>query len=183
MQRLTLIGAAIPVGLITALFAWLLADGLSVRAATLDTTHQRLLRLKAPVPTSLAGADAGATALLGSPLFALTTGPGAVREPSIRLDGVSVTRRRLAALVSVDGKTAEWLTVGETREGVSLQSISASNATFETALGVKTLNLGEQSAASAPAPGAAASVAAVVQDQVPPGFRSPPEPASAPQPR
>jgi len=182
---LTLIGCAIPIGLATALAAWVMADGLSVRASDLEATHARLVRLKAPTTFAARGSDAGAAVLLGAPLFALTTGPGAVREPSIRVDGISMTRRRLAALVSIDARPAEWLSVGETREGVTLQSVAVSSITFETPLGVKTLNLGEQSAASAPAPGApgpTGAVAPLIQDQIPPGFRSPPEPASASQP-
>lgn len=179
MRRLKLIGIATPIGLATGLAAWLLADGLSVRASALEATHAQLARMRVPAAVLTSSSDGGAAALLSSPLFALTTGPGAVREPAIRVDGISMTRRRLAALVSIDARPAEWLTVGETREGVTLQAVSVSSITLETALGVKTLNLGDQSAASAPGPSA---TAAVVQDQVPPGFRSPPEPASAPQP-
>jgi hypothetical protein len=159
------------------------AGGLTVRANALEDVQGRLARLKAPVPALARGSEASAASLLGSPLFALTTGPGAVREPSIRVDGVSVSRRRMAALVSIDAKPAEWLTVGESREGITLQGVSNSSITVETLLGSRTLNLGDQSAASAPAPGAASAVtpAAAVVDQVPPGFRSPPEPASAPR--
>lgn len=186
MRRIALIGIAIPVGLATGLAAWVLADGLTARAGALETTHARLVGMRPPAAAAHAASYDGAATLLGTPLFALTTGPGAVREPSIRVDGISMSRRRMAALVSIDAKPAEWLNVGETRDGVSLQAIAASSATFETALGTKTLNLGDQSAASAPAAGAStaqAAVTPVVQDQVPQGFRSPPEPASAPQPR
>lgn len=184
MRRLDLLGIATPLGLATGLAAWLLAGGLSVRANALDEVHARLSHLRAPAPLAARSSDAGAAALLGAPLFALTTGPGAVREPSIRIDGVSITRRRMAALVSIDAKPAEWLQVGESREGVTLQAVTVSSATLETALGVKTLSLGDQSAASSPLPGApGAAVAAGAQDQAPPGFRSPPEPASAPMSR
>lgn len=183
MRRIELIGLAIPLGLVTGLSAWLLADGVSARASALEATHARLTALRAPAAGRPSGS--GGLGLIGAPLFALTTGPGAVREPAIRLDGVSITRRRTAALVSIDARPSEWLEVGETRDGVSLQSLTSSSATFETALGVKSLGLGQQSAASAPLPGASGAqpVTAVVQDQPPPGFRSPPEPASAPPPR
>lgn len=186
MRRLELIGLTAPLGLATGLVAWLIAGGLSVRANALDDVHGRLARLKAPAPAVARGSEASAASLLGAPLFALTTGPGAVREPSIRVDGVSVSRRRMAALVSIDAGPAEWLIIGESRAGVTLQAVSGSGITVETLLGTRTLNLGDQSAASAPAPGAASTVtqaAAVVQDQVPPGFRGPPEPASAPRSR
>jgi hypothetical protein len=184
LRRLELIGLAAPLGLATGLAAWLLAGGLSVRANTLDDIQARLARLRPPAAAPSRAGEASAAPLLSAPLFALTTGPGAVREPSIRLDGVALTRRRLAALLSIDSRPAEWLVVGETREGVTLQAVSASEATVETLLGPKSLNLGDQSAASAPAPSSPGpSASAVVQDQVPPGFRSPPEPASAPGPR
>ncbi|MDZ4370977.1 MAG: hypothetical protein U1C74_06105 [Phenylobacterium sp.] len=172
-----LIGLALPIGLATGLAAWLLAGGLSIRAAALDPLQDRLRALKPPATQAVGLAGASSAPLLGRPLFALTTGPGAVREPSIRVDGVSVTRRRLAALVAIDERPPEWLQVGETREGVTLQSVSASGAVFDTALGPKTLELGQQSAASAPM---ASDVVAAVQDRPPPGVRSPPEPASAP---
>jgi hypothetical protein len=106
-----------------------------------------------------------------------------VREPSIRVDGVSMTRRRLAALIAIDSGPAEWLQVGESRGGVTLQSVSVSGVTVETPLGVKAVNLGDQAAASAPAVGAAGPPIAAGPDQIPPGFRSPPEPASGPKPR
>lgn len=187
MRRLELIGIAAPLGLATGLAAWLLAGGLTVRANTLDEIHARLAQLRPPAAAPARGGVASAAPLLGAPLFALTTGPGAVREPSIRVDGVALTRRRLAALLSIDSKPAEWLVVGESRDGITLQSVSATGVTVETLLGPKSLNLGDQSAASAPAPGSAAPApvasAAGVQDQVPPGFRSPPEPASAPRAR
>lgn len=182
MRRLDLICIAAPLGLVTGLAAWLVAGGMSARADAVEDTHARLSALKAPLSASLRGTDASAAPLLGSPLFALTTGPGAVREPSIRVDGVSVSRRRSAALLSIDAKPAEWLSVGESREGVTLQSVSASSITIETLLGPKTLSLGDQSAASAPSTaGATGGASVAAQDQPPPGFRPPPEPASAPR--
>jgi hypothetical protein len=90
-------------------------------------------------------------------------------------------------LVSIDAKPAEWLQAGESRDGVTLQTVAGSSVTVETALGSKTLNLGDQSAASSPlasaaTPGSLAAASPGPRDQVPQGFRSPPEPASAPQP-
>ena len=176
MRRIALLGGAAPLGLLTGLVAWVLAGGLSVKANALDTVESGLSALKPPAALASQAGRGEAAALLGSPLFALTTGPGAVREPSIRVDGVSLSRRRTAALVSIDGKPSEWLEIGESRDGVTLQEVSSSSVTFETAVGTKALNLGDQSAASAPAP-----IAAAGGDQPPPGFRAPPEPASAPR--
>ena len=185
MLRVNLLGWALPLGLATGLAAWLLAGGASANLDRIDGIELHLSNLRAPAAHRV-GSEVIAADLLTTPLFALTTGPGAVREPSIRLDGLSRSKRRSAALVSVDGKPSIWLTTGETTDGVTLQDVTASGATFETALGVKTLNLGEQSAASAPDPHAPTPTSppastASTAERAPPGYRGPPEPASAPQ--
>jgi len=176
-----LLGWALPIGLATGVGAWLLAGGASANFDKLNGLEARLAGLKPPIERRTAG-EANPADLLTTPLFALTTGPGAIREPSIRLDGISLSRRRAAALVSVDGKPASWMSVGETKDGVTLQEVGSSAASFETALGAKTLNLGEQSAASAPDPHAVNTAAGSSQpataETQPPG-RGPPEPASA----
>lgn len=178
MLRLTLMSGAVPAGLATGLAAWLLAGGSSAKLEAADELQARFLALRAPRIAARANL-VSASDLLSTPIFALTTGPGALREPGIRLDGVSISSRRTAALVSIDGRLAEWWRVGESREGVTLTDLNASGASFETALGTKGLALGEQSAASAPAASAPPAAQAVV-DQMPPGFRGPPPPASAP---
>lgn len=181
---MTLISWALPIGLATGLAAWLLAGGASASFEKLDGVDAELAALHPPMrPRPVTFSSGGE--LLTAPLFALTTGPGAVREPAIRLDGLSLSRRRMAALVSIDGRSAAWLKAGETADGVTLQTVTASSATFETAVGVRTLNLGDQAAASAPAAGGAAPTptstpSAASADQPPPGLRRPPEPASAP---
>jgi hypothetical protein len=174
----SLLGWALPLGLATGLAAWLLAGGASAGFEQLEGAESQLMRLKPPVAPR--GDEAGAADLLTTPLFALTTGPGAIREPSLRVDGLSVSRRRMAALVSIDGKPAAWLTAGETADGVTLQAVTAAGASFETALGAKTVNLGEQTAASAPDPHAPGPAPPAVTDQPPPGFHGPSEPANAP---
>lgn len=177
---MTLLGAATPVGLVAGAVAWFLAGGTTVRASALETVHVRLDRLRAQPQEYRQDRNASAAPLLMAPLFALTTGPGAVREPSIRIDGISVTKRRSAVLVSIDEKPPEWVQFGETRDGVTIQNVVGSSVTVETPLGSKTIGLGDQSAASAPVGGVIAPVAQAPQDRPPPGFRSPPEPASAP---
>jgi hypothetical protein len=180
LRRLDLLAWAIPIGLATGLAAWLFAGGASAGLGRLDAAESQLFKLKPPAARR-AMTEPRAADLLTAPLFALTTGPGAVREPSIRLDGVSLNRRRAAALVSVDGKPAAWMQPGESTSGVTLQAVTGSSASFETALGSKTLNLGEQSAESAPDPQARPTTGPVVADQTPTGLRGPPEPASAPK--
>lgn len=189
MLRLTLLGGAVPLGLATGLAAWLMASSDSTATEPLDAVQTKIAALRAPKASAGRAGYARAADLIATPIFALTTGAGALREPAIRLDGISISARRTAALVSIDGKPADWLRVGEARDGVTLQTLTSGQATFETELGPKQLALGEQSAASAPiatvaavAPSATAPASAVV-DQMPPGFRSPPPPASAPQAR
>lgn len=178
-----MIWGASPAGLLTGLVAWTLAGGLSVKADALSELETSLSAAHPPAVASRSKRGSSAS-LLAAPIFALTTGPGAVREPAIRVDGVSVSRRRTAALVSIDGGAAEWLSVGESRGGVTLQGVTADGITVETAIGEKAVKLGDQSAASAPAAAPPPeAVATAAPDRPPPGFRSPPEPASAPRPR
>jgi hypothetical protein len=178
---LTWIGSAAPIGLLTGFAAWLIAGGASANLKQVDGLQTRLTALAIPVKGNGASFSSGLDAN-SPPLFALTTGPGAIREPSIRVDGISMSRRRVAALVSIDTATSSWMTIGESRSGVTLQAVSATKVTVETAVGIRDLSLGDQSAASAPAgesqtPLAAASIAS---DQPPPGYRMPPVPADAP---
>jgi hypothetical protein len=184
LRQLTLIAWAAPLGFAAGLAAWLVAGGASAGFGRLDSVESRLAALRPPPPARASGPSGAGSELLANPLFVLTTGPGAVREPSIRLDGLSVTKRRTAALISIDGKPSVWLAPGETSEGVTLTGITGSGATFETVVGVHTLTLGQQSAESGPDPKAAASAPAVaLADKPPPGGRGPPEPASAPKAR
>lgn len=91
---------------------------------------------------------------------------------------------RAAALVSIDGKAPVWLARGESRDGVVLNDVGSGRATLDLPLGVRTLRIGEATSVGG---GAAASpdlanpmTAPATGDMPPPGFRSPPPPASAP---
>jgi hypothetical protein len=126
-----------------------------------------------------AAPDAGE--LTASPVFALTVGPGAVKEPTLQLQGISITRQRTAALISIDGRPAEWLALGESRDGVTLESVQSSRVVIDTVLGAKDIALGEQVGPPPADAGAAPMVAAVTPDAPPPGVRSPPPPANAPR--
>lgn len=171
--------AAAPIGLLIGLLAWSVAGGATAGLDRLDPATDHLMALRAPVAVARRETHRGSS-VLAAPLFALTVGPGAVREVAIRVDGLSVSRRRNAALVSIDGAAAQWMSVGESRDGVTLQAVSSTKAVFDTTLGNKELALGEQSAASAPPVAAnAVEVSATNLDHIPPGFRSPPPPASA----
>lgn len=177
------LGAAAPIGLLTGFLAWSAAGGASASLDRLAPISDQLMALRPPAAAAPRRAIQG-DSLLGAPIFALTVGPGAVREAAIRVDGLSVSRRRAAALVSIDGASAQWMSVGESRDGVTLRAVSASKAVFDTVLGDKELGLGEQSASSAPAasPGDSVEVSSTIVDRIPQGFRSPPPPASAKEP-
>ncbi len=169
-----LLGAA-PLGIATGIAAWLLAGGASADVAKLHGVEHRLTALRRP-PTMTPRVTRTADELAAMPLFAMTTGPNAVSDPSVRLDGISKTAHRTAALLSVDGKPADWLLVGEARDGVILRQVSAAGVQIDTPTGPKQIALGDANlGSSAPSPPAQA-----VADTPPPGFRSPPPPASAP---
>jgi hypothetical protein len=183
LYNVTLLGWAAPAGLATGLVAWMLAGGAAASFEKLDGVEAQLMALRTPAIHRTVD-EINTADLLATPLFALTTGPGAIREPSIRLDGISLSRRRLAALVSVDGKPSVWLTPGQSADGVTLQEMSSNSAVFDTVVGAKTLSLGEQSAASAPDPHAAPPPGPLpaAAEPMPRGVHAPPEPASAPRP-
>lgn len=106
------------------------------------------------------------------PLFPVLTGPGAAPEVAVRLDGVARTPQRVAALVGINGAPSAWLILGETRDGVTLEDVSASGVTVGTPRGLRTIVLGSGSPAS---PDSSAPAEAPM-----PGARGPLEPASAP---
>lgn len=177
--RAPLIPICAAVGLTLGASAWLAAGRQDVLSAMQD-------RLAALRPTrAQGGVDGGAPSLSGSPLFALSIGPNAVRDPAVTVLGLSRMPGRAAALLAIDGQAPAWLARGESRGGVVLLDVGSGRATLDLPLGVKILRVGE---AAGPEPGGvsassdAQSPGATVnpKDLPPPGFRSPPPPASAP---
>jgi hypothetical protein len=108
--------------------------------AALDDLQARLVVAvaKAPSPRPPLGSARSA----GMRLFNLTSGEGAVSEAAIRVDGLSVSAGRKAALVSIDGKPAAWLEPGVEQNGVTLVEIHGGKVTFDTAVGLKEVALG-----------------------------------------
>jgi len=175
---------------------WWLAGGPARPGEALDAPEARLARLKIPRARGDAAAAPDVAVLAATPLFILTTGPGATPAPVLRLDGVSKSRSRTAALLSIDDQPADWLAVGDRRGGVVLQAVSAGKAVVDTVYGPVEVALGERvggapagtpvaaTGAAQPAPQPAVAPQGLVQptivDAPPPGFRSPPPPASAP---
>lgn len=179
MLRWNLILIGGPIGLVTGLMAWLATGGASAgidRATPLATA---VSALRAPPPRLASPREADVAALTATPIFALTVGPGAVKEPTVRLEGVSISRRRTAALVAIDGRPSEWLGIGDSRDGVTLEEVRSSRIVVDTIVGPKEIALGEQSG-----PGPAEATLESSRgglDQSPPAFRAPPPPASAPK--
>lgn len=174
--RAPLIPLSVLVGLALGALAWLAAG----RQDALDPLQEQLAALRPG-----RGADLGAStpSLSGPPLFALSTGPNAVQDPAVTVLGLSRMPGRSAALVSIDGKPAVWLTRGEARDGVILREVSAGRAMLDLPLGARDLRIGQS--VGAPASGASTSSgplsSPIPDDLPPPGYRMPPPPASAPR--
>ncbi|EJL35641.1 hypothetical protein PMI01_01255 [Caulobacter sp. AP07] len=175
--RAPLIPLSAVLGLALGASAWLLAGRQDVLAGAQD----RLAALR-PVRVGEVGAGAAPT-LVGPPLFALSTGPNAVKDPAIAVLGLSRMPGRTAALVAIDGKPAAWLARGESRDGVILREVGSGRASFDLPLGLADLRIGEATPGSAPVGASATSPLPSgfsANDTPPLGYRSPPPPASAP---
>ncbi len=170
--RLALLAAA-PAGLALGALVWVVVGGSSAAEARIGGLEARLggTVLAAPGPPSSEGwvAQAGS-----HPLFALTTGPGAVAEAVVKLEGLARTARESSALLSINGAAAQWLQRGASKDGVTLMEVGSSNAVLMTALGRREVVLGT-------GPAANSSGEPPAQPPTSGGFHMPPPPASAPQ--
>lgn len=168
--RASLIPIAALGGVSLGALAWLAAGQQDAQSPLRD-------RLAALRPARAADLGAGAPIPTGPPLFALSVGPDAVKDPAVLLLGLSRMPGRSAALVSIDGQPAAWLARGESRQGVILREVGAGRASLDLPLGVKDLKIGEAAGAApgGPIPSSPAG------DAPPPGFHMPPPPASAPR--
>lgn len=158
------LGAA-PAGLALACIGWLLLGGSARVVAPLDRMQARLDAAPAGRTQAATLSAAAASAALSIPLFA-----AGAAEPSVRLDGLSRTQRRAAALLSINGGPPQWLVQGGTREGVTLVQVLSTKVVIDSRSGRRAVALGETS-------GSASDLAG---DQPPPGTHMPPPPASAP---
>lgn len=177
--RAPLIPICAGVGLALGATAWLAAGRQDVLAPAQD----RLAALH--VSSAKRGLENDSPSLSGPPLFALSTGPDAARDPAVAVLGVSRMPGRAAALVAIDGKPPAWLALGESRDGVVLRDVGSGRAALDLPLGVRTLRIGEATPVAPGGPIASNSASSAMPmsmlgDSPPPGFRSPPPPASAP---
>jgi hypothetical protein len=179
-NRAVLLGA-VAAGLLLGVAAWFSFGSTSSAADRLEQARERIGAARPPRPRPAAAPDLVAQAG-AHPLFALTTGPGAVPDVTVALEGVSRSSNRSAALLSINGGAAQWLERGKSLDGVALIAVGDAKVTLETALGPKEVELG----ATPPPPAGPGSLAQAPAGQPgsapPPGFRLPPPPASAPRP-
>jgi len=147
--RASLAPLAAPAGLVLAFGLWLALGGHSPADDQMAGVGARLDNVRPVVNRAAANADVAAAArALASPVFALTTGPGAVPDTPVALTGIAVTGTRKAALISIGGKPADWLDLGATRDGVTVMTINAAGVTVDTATGFKTVGLSSGPASS-----------------------------------
>jgi len=172
--RAPLILSSALVGLALGAVAWLAAGRQDVYGPAQE-------RLTAFQSSQLGETSAGGTPILaGPPLFALSIGPNAVKDPAVAVLGLSRMPGRAAALLTIDGKPAAWLARGESRDGVVLREVASGRATLDLPLGVQDLKIGEATPGSSAVTSNPAMPGGVAGDMPPPGYRSPPPPASAP---
>ncbi len=160
-----------PIGLVLGVAVWLSTGHDGPQQQALDAAAGKLQAMR---PANVHNAaTTGAAPSLTATLFAQPE-PGAIpAEVSVALQGLTRNARRQAALLAIGGRTADWLAVGETRDGVTLDSVRASGVTISTATGSRDLSFGPASAAPAAPSGG-------FDPGPPPGMRGPPPPASAP---
>jgi hypothetical protein len=172
--------SAAPSGLVVGSFTWLVLAHGAPDASRIAELQSRAIALAAPLRENV-DEPAGALAI-ASPLFTLTTGPGAVAETDISLTGLERTPAHTAALVSINGKPPAWLEVGETRDDVTLTEVQPDKIVVDTPTGLKEIALGQRPQTAAGAGQMAPNPASPPPGQSPPsGFRLPPPPASAPR--
>lgn len=172
-RRASMIAAMPPAGLALGLALWFVLG----RANTAEAVEVLQGRLNA-LPLNARNTPAGASRVAGAiakPLFALTTGPGAVAEVSIRLEGVARSPNRRAGLLSIAGQPPAWVEEGDAVNGIILQEVLGAKVVVDTPLGLREVKLGQ-----AIGPRSSPSVTNTEPQEIPPGYRSPPPPASAP---
>lgn len=144
------------------------------QTAAVASIDARLSAISGRRPKPIGAAQA--LALQGPSLFPVFSGPGAAPEMTVLVQGIARSPLRTAALLSVNGAPAEWVGLGESVQGVVLEDVSSGGVTIDTPRGVREVRLGEGGAGA----GAGAPIESAAADAPPPGYRMPPEPASAP---
>lgn len=168
--RLITLGGAGLAGLVVGGALWALSGG-HAQGEALEALDARITKISTRERPHLNRSSDALNQVLAAPLFVAALEPTTpVTEIQVQLFGVAKSPVRTAALISVGGAPAEWLSLGENRSGVTLRSVSGSGATIATILGDREIMLGSRAAG--------ANMSAEVGP--PAGFKSPPPPASAP---
>lgn len=178
-------------GLLAGAGGWLAFDRGRNNAKELQAVEASLKSLHIPAPMSGLRVVSFSGALLSNPIFDTAAEAGPAVDPVVQLQGVSKTARRTAALVSIGGKAADWMSPGDVRDGLTLQEVRpgavlmlGSNGAFEVALGSSAAPQAANTASGIAAPGriqmGPASLGPLGHDGAPAGFRAPMPPASAP---
>lgn len=85
--------------------------------------------------------------LADAPIFVMTSGPSAYKDHSVQVFGISISPRRKAALVAIDGTQPVWMAVGETSGDLRLGDVGTNGVSFDTPVGPRLVTLSD-----APAP-------------------------------
>jgi hypothetical protein len=167
-------------GLVAGAAGWLLFSHGASAAARVAALQDRAQALAAP-RAGFSSTGAGQVAL-ARPIFALTAGPHPVADTIVVLSGIQRTPAHTAALLSINGKPADWLELGATRDDVTLVEVQAGKVVVDTPTDLKEVVLGAKPTSATPGgqPASAAPPTPGESDSPPPGFRAPPPPASAP---
>jgi hypothetical protein len=104
-----------------------------------------------PSPKTAPGAPPPA-AKAAPPLFASATGPDAVPEVQFELRGIARGPKDQAALIAIGAAPAAWLSLGATRDGVTLVTVEPTRVVVDTALGFREAQLGAPAAVGGKGP-------------------------------
>lgn len=165
--RSPIILAAGPAGLAISALAWLVLGGPNQPAKRLEelgVEFRSLPKVQSQGASSPTSPDASA---MPQGLFA-----NSAQEISVSLVGLSRTPKRSAALLSIKSQPAQWMTVGMTKEGVTLVQVLPTRVVIDSLTGRRSIGIGQSSGAIEPSDASG--------DQPPAGARLPPPPASAP---
>jgi hypothetical protein len=176
--RSPLIWGAAPAGLVAGALAWLVFGGAFSVSPELTGYETRLNALDTHPARHIAGVSVSVADALAHPLFSV--GGVALADVNIQLEGIALTPRRAAALLSINGQPAEWVERGVTKDGATLQQVLSTKVVIDTATGPHEVGLNDH---PAPPTQASSAVGGAQQSAVPPGYRLPPPPASAPLPQ
>ncbi|EGF92859.1 hypothetical protein ABI_12970 [Asticcacaulis biprosthecium C19] len=137
--KLILAGAAAAgaAGLLLTVFADPTAGDLR-RLDGVATTAKSAVRLTVPAQAALMAPD-----MAQRPIFAMTTGNGALAEKTLQLVGIAISPGRKAALVSVDGAAPVWFVAGQPGGDVRLIDVDGRRARLDTPLGERMVGLND----------------------------------------